>query len=326
MYTKLRTVKLKSGEKMEIGVVQAPDIEYAEVINSFLAHKGGLWVWHIKRCLEESLDELETYFYIGKLENGEVIANIMTVEHLGVGILGHVFTKPEHRRKGACTNVMAEQMEHFRKRGGRALHLGTGYDSPAYHIYSKHGFESVIPKSGFMKYYVTPNFEETYFAPDDVHTKDVQWHDWGKMTALTGIVIGDYLRSLAFHIYGPSSFEGGFLGFKHDLEADERYYDAKLLEAQNGAIVGLATIVEDNRWSPSTYIFDFFVHPYFGDKSAKLLKAMDMPNGKIQCYVDTKSIGKIQCLVNSDFKPEAVLKDQLKHGDKSLNVLIFSRY
>lgn len=336
MYTKLKNVKLKSEEEMEIGVVQAPDNEYADKIRPFLDHKPEIYKWHIGRCIEEELDELETYFYIGQLKNREIITNIMTVEHIGVGILGHVFTKPEHRRKGACTDVMASQMKHFRERGGRALYLGTGYDSPAYHIYSKYGFESVVPKSGFMKYYASPDFEESYFALDDVHTKDVQWHDWSKMSALTGIVNGDYLRSLAFHIYGPKNFEGGFLEFKHGLEESKKYHDAKLLETQNGAIVGFATIIEDNRWDSNIYTLDLFVHPHFWEKATKLIEAVDIPEGKIQCYADAKSIGKIQCLINSDFNIEAVRRDQLKveraayslkkYGDKTLDILIFSKF
>lgn len=309
---------------MEIGVVQAPDDQYADRVKPFLEHKRGAHGWHIRRCFEGELDKLETYFYIGQIENGEIIANIMTVEHLGVGILGHVFTKPEHRRKSACTNLMQSQMEHFVDRGGRALYLGTGFDSPAYHIYSKYGFESVVPKSGFMKFYTDPDFEEEYFAPDEVHVKDVQWHDI-KMSALTGIVNGDYLRSLAFHIYGPSNFEGGFWAFKRDLEEGEKYQSAKILEAQNGSITGFATISKDHRWSPSTYILDLFAHPNFWKKADKLIDAIDLPNGKIQCYVDANSIGKIQCLLNSGFKPEAVLRDQLKHGNQSLDVLIFSK-
>ncbi|HAA73566.1 TPA: hypothetical protein DCE37_00380 [Candidatus Latescibacteria bacterium] len=40
-----------------------------------------------------------------------------------VGLFGHVFTKPEERRKGAANALM----EDFRQRGGKALYLGTGY-------------------------------------------------------------------------------------------------------------------------------------------------------------------------------------------------------
>ena len=81
--------------------VTAPDAPHAEEIKQFLGHKPGNYKWHIERCVAEVLDALETRFYVGKL-NGAVITNIMTVEYEGVGILGHVFTLPKQRRKGAA--------------------------------------------------------------------------------------------------------------------------------------------------------------------------------------------------------------------------------
>ena len=136
----------------------------------------------------------------------------MIVEHGHVGILGHVFTTPTQRRKGACKSVMQFQMEDFRQRAGEALYLGTGYNSHPYYIYNSFGFESVFPGSGFMKYRAIEDFDDQYFAESLVHAKDVVWNDWSKMTALTGIVEGDHLRSIAFGIYGPANFEGGSLG------------------------------------------------------------------------------------------------------------------
>ena len=168
-------------------------------------------IWYAP--LLEQLDDLETRFYVGKVD-GEIIANIMIVEHGHIGILGHVFTTPTQRRKGACKAVMGFQMEDFRQRDGEALYLGTGYNSHPYYIYNSFGFESVFPGSGFMKYRTVEDFDDRYFAGSPVHAKDVVWNDWAKMTALTGIVEGDYLRSIAFGIYGPANFEGGFLGIQ----------------------------------------------------------------------------------------------------------------
>ena len=82
MYDKLGTVKLKTEERMEVGVITAPDAPHAEEVKQFLGHKGGNWEWHIQRCVIETLDALETRFYVGKLD-GRVITNIMTVEHEG---------------------------------------------------------------------------------------------------------------------------------------------------------------------------------------------------------------------------------------------------
>ncbi|MFQ6043060.1 MAG: GNAT family N-acetyltransferase [Candidatus Poribacteria bacterium] len=325
MYTKLRDVKLKTDEDMEVGVVLAPDDEYADKIKPFLDHKPGNFKWHIEKCFEEELDELETRYYIGQLNN-EVICNIMIVEHEHVGILGHVFTSPDQRRKGACTAVINAQMKDFKRRNGEALYLGTGYDSPAYYIYKSVGFESVYPLSGFMKYWANDDFEEKYFSKDGTHVKEVQWNDWGKMTALTGIIDGDYLRSIAFNIYGPANFEGGFLDFKRELEDGERYRDAKLLESENGAIVAFATIIPDFRWRGDVYILDVFAHPNFWDDADKLLKALKSPQDKIQCYSDSTPTGKAECLQKVGFQQEAVMKKQIRRDEDTLDVLVFAKY
>jgi len=324
MYTKLTEVKLKTGDIMEVGSVLAPDEEFADRIKSFLGHKGGVWNWHIERSFEEQLDELETRYYIGLLSD-EIISNIMIVEHRHTGILGHVFTEPEHRRKGACTGVMDAQMEDFRRRDGEALYLGTGYDGPAYHIYASFGFESVYPRSGFMKYHAIPDFDAKYFAKRPAHVKDVEWQDWGKITALTGIVYGDYLRSIAFEMYGANNFEGTFLGFKKDQEENKRYHNAKLLETEDRAIVALATLISDSRFRGGVYILDVFAHPNFWDDVPSLISAMNLPQAKIQCYVDSTPTNKAKSLEVADFQQEAELKNQIRRGEDFLDVSIFAR-
>src|SRR5437588_10036164 len=131
MYTQLDTQKLKTGELLEIGVVEAPDGEWAPRIEPLLAHKGPGWNDHIHRALAGPLDALETRFYVGSIDR-ELVTQVMIVGHAGAGILGHVFTKPEHRRKGAYRRLMDVQMEDVRRCGYRVLTLGTGFDSPPY--------------------------------------------------------------------------------------------------------------------------------------------------------------------------------------------------
>ena len=323
MYNELADVKLKTGEMMEVGVIIAPDETHADQIKPFLAHKGGGFKWHLERSVVEPLDDLETRFYVGKVD-GDIIANIMIVEHGQVGILGHVFTTPTQRRKGACQAVMQLQMEDFRHRNGEALYLGTGYNSHPYYIYSSFGFESVFPGSGFMKYRTAADFDNRYFAENTVRTKDVAWHDWAKMTALTGIVEGDYLRSIAFGIYGPANFEGGFLGFKQALENEDTYHDAKLLESDSGAIVGMATASRDTRWQPDTAVLDLFVHPNFYGSASNLLEAINFPDTKIQCYIESTSASKVETVQNAGFRHEATLKNQIQHQDTGIDVLVFA--
>ena len=324
MYNKIAEAELKTGELMEVGVITAPDEERAEEIKKFLTHKPGNFKWHIERCVIETLDALETRFYVGKV-NGKIITNIMTIEHRHVGILGHVYTTPEQRRKGVCKGVMRYQMDDFRQRGGQSLYLRTGYNRLPYHIYKSFGFDSVYPQSGFMKYQAIEDFDHHYFAPSNVHVKGVEWHDWPKMTALTGIVEGDYLRSLAFGIYGPTSFEGSFLFFKRELEEGKIYHDAKLLESDAGAVVGMATVTWDERWQPYTVLLDLFVHPNFWKSSSVLLDAIHLPDAKVQCYFDANSRAKAEALENSGFHHEATLKNQIRRDSQGMDVLIFAR-
>ena len=324
MYDKFGDVLLKTGERMEVGVVTAPDTPHAEEIKQFLGHKPGNYKWHIERCVTEVLDALETRFYVGKLD-GAVITNIMTVEYEGVGILGHVFTLPKQRRKGAAKGVMAYQMEDFRQRSGKALYLGTGYNSHPYYIYHSFGFESVFPESGFMKYHVHEDFEERYFAPAPAVPKSVEWHDWPKVTALSGIVGWDTLRSLKWGVYGPTNLEGGFLSFKHDLETEDTYTDAKLLISSGGAIVGWATLSRDSRWRPATAVLDLFFHPNFADAVPALLSSVRFRDVKVQCYVDSGAERKAEILEAAGFTCEGRFTDQFTYSGQDYDVLVFAR-
>ena len=324
MYDKLGEAVLKTDERMEVGVITAPNELHADEIKQFLGHKPGNYKWHIEQCVTEVLDALETRFYVGKLQ-GSVITNIMTVEHEGIGILGHVFTLPEQRRKGACKGVMAYQMEDFRQRTGRALYLGTGYNSHPYYIYHSFGFESVFPESGFMEYHVDADFEERYFAPAPAQPKPVEWHDWPKVTALSGIVGSDTLRSLKWSVYGPTNMEGGFLSFKHDLETEDVYADAKLLITSDGAIAGWATVSRDTRWRPASAVLDLFFHPNFTDDVPALLSSVAFPDVKVQCYVDDSAKQKASVLETAGFTCEGQLKNQFTYGGQQYDVLVFAR-
>ena len=325
MYKKLSDVKLKLGEKMEIGVVSAPDTEYVEQLMVVLGHKDQFWSLHIEEALNGDITGLETRFYIGQVD-GQVIANIMTVEYNRTGILGHVFTRPEHRRKRACSLIMAEQMEDFRRRGGGVLTLGTGYDSPAYWIYHSHGFRDLIENSGFMGFFTETDFERGHFAPGEASPVDVEWKHWPLIDFLTSTPGIPVLRSVAFGLYGIAGFEGGFLRFiRHWQEAQGR--TVKLLESESGAVVGCVTLENESRWRNKTYLLDIFLHPNFISYYDVLLNALELPEGKIQCYVDAKSPGeKIAALQQAGFKREALLKNQFSWDGQWFDVFIYSRF
>jgi GNAT superfamily N-acetyltransferase len=308
MYQMLGGATLKSGQEMEIGVVVAPDDEHAAEIKAFLAHKPPPYDWHIELAVDKRLDDLETYFYVGKLGD-RVITNVMTVEHVGVGILGHVYTKPEHRRKGAYDALMGYQMEDFRQRGGRALYLETGFDSPPYHIYRRHGFQSVFPRSGFMSYFAEPDFSHTYFERRPAAAREVRWSDGGPMTALTGVLDGEWLRCVRFRMYGPTNFEGGAIALRQRLDKGE--LDARVLVTEDGARVGFAILGPDPVWN-GVHLLDVFCHPAFRDDADALIQALPPRSGRTLCYADESSEAKIAALERAGFRVEGRMRRHVR--------------
>lgn len=323
MYRRLGSSSLKSGEPLEVGVVIAPDEEFAGRLKQLLSHKPPQFLWHIEQSLAQPLDMLETRFYVGML--GEtIIANVMTVEHAGVGILGHVFTVPEHRRKGACTAVMKHLMDDFKRRGGNALTLGTGYDSPPYWIYHSFGFRSVEEGSGTMKFLTHADVEERYFAPRPALITEAKWHHWGPMNLLCVNPAGDYLRAYGVGLFGLSNFEGGFLSLLHRKVVRNEPIQWSVIETDDGAVVGFAILQPDARWRNCVWLLDFFVHPNFTHYAAELLTALKLPDAKVQCYTQTGGI-KSMILGRLGFTPEATLARQLYIDNRWLDVTIWRR-
>ena len=325
MYTKLSDAKLKTDEDIEIGLVLAPDQEHSDAIAKVLHHKGDPWLSHVSRALSGDIKELETRFYVGKLEN-QVVANVMTVEYNHTGILGHVFTIPEQRRKHICSLIMEQLMSDFRRRGGGVLLLGTGYNSAPYWIYHSSGFRSVLENTGFMRYSTDDDFETKHFTPTkDAKAVDVQWKHWTVMNVLTSVRETELMRSVASGLYGVSSFEGGFLHFIKRIE--DGNLKAKLLESESGAVVGCITLDRDHRWAGNTYILDMFMHKNFVTHYDTLLNSIQLPEGKIQCYVAENSPDeKIKALQKAGFEQEALLKKQFSYGSEKYDVFVYSRF
>ena len=103
MVDTLGSVELKSGEQMEIVRVVPPEPEWRDRILPFLGHKGEPWQWQMEIAFREGMPGALQYYYEG-LVDGTIVGNIMTIESMDppIGILGHVFTPAEQRRKGIC--------------------------------------------------------------------------------------------------------------------------------------------------------------------------------------------------------------------------------
>jgi hypothetical protein len=316
MYERLGEAALKSGQRMEIGVITAPDAEWRERIVPFLGHKGEPYASHIKRSHAGPLDELETRYYIGHLE-GRVITEVMIVGARGAGILGHVYTLPEERRKGAYQAVMAAQMADLPRRGFQVVALGTGFDSPLYWIYHSFGFRGVAPGNGAMRWVAGETAEAALFRPGRVTARDARWDDWGFFgwLGLLPVTADEELpRSRVTRLKGQGLLEGPFVQLLLSREQQPEM-TVRVLQSEHGATVAWAILTPDAYWFRDAWTLDLHVHPAFSDRLPELVASLPWPDAPVSATTTEPAGPKAAALQASGFRRAAALPAWLGTAD-----------
>ncbi len=355
MYTPIASRSLRTGETLEIGAVlapgdhapddhtpddghtptsghtpgdHAPDDGRAPLVRPILAHKSSREQWHLDEVFAGRVSPLQTRFYLGRL-NEQPVCNIMVSEHDAIGIVSHVYTVPEHRRKGIARLVMTEQMADFQARSGRYLTLSTGFDTHPYYLYHDFGFRSVVPESGHMKYVGNAEFEAEHFGDDEDGEARVipgDWKHWPSLNVLCALAGPPYLRNVGLGHIGPRMFEGAYLGLmKETREEDD--VQVRLVVTERGAVVGYATLVPDIRWRGETLLLDLAVHSAFKAQLKPLLESFARPAGrKVLCHVEPEDGPKTAALEGAGFVHEATLRQQFRAAGNVLDAEVYARY
>jgi hypothetical protein len=305
----LGEITLRNRVRAALAVVTAPEAEDGLGVRPLLGHKGGLWQRHIDRALSGELDGLETRFHLAVVD-GQAVTNVMTVEYAGAGILGHVFTKPEHRRLGLCDVVLDMLGADFCARGGWRLLLHTGYDSTAYHIYRGHGFKDVTPGTGFMAWVVRPEAAERWYDAEPARVAPYTWRHWPALGQLLADDFGDGLQALWCEAFGPTCFE--FPGLQLQ-DACEQGAQAVVLEAEDGRALALASLVPDRRWR-GVRLLDLVGAPGTAEHWGELLAALDLSGGQVQAWMPAAATARRAAIEARGLRQEALLRDQLGPG------------
>lgn len=324
----LAEVTLKSTEPMRIVRTTAPEPAWTDRIMPFLHHKGETWLEPMRKAYNEGLDRLEMHNYMGLLDSGDIVGNINTFEHQGVGILAHVFTPDHQRRKGICTHIIHALRDDFVSRGGRAMFLGTGHDTPPYHIYETVGFRG-RGDSGKMTWLVDETFDESYFALDDVVTtsvRDTRWEDWPKLEALYAVAGQWQLKSCYLQLMGHTGFEGPYLTMRKEMQAGT-IGDVKVMQTDSGAIVGHAMLATQPLWKGRALVLELMVHANFYPIATDLISAMTIPVGvKVQAFCDERASDKMAALEHAGFEKEGFFAAQAEDEDhRPMGVAVYGR-
>jgi GNAT superfamily N-acetyltransferase len=315
MYSPLGKVTLRSGEVVEAGVVIAPDSDWRERLQALLSHKEAIWKWQIETLLREHVGA-KAYFYILHRE-GVPFSHVLTIESNGVGIVGHVWTKPEDRGQGGASHLFKHLMEHFRSRGGASLYLTTGFESTAYRIYERHGFQSVEPHSGIMAYYAETQmeFENGFFASNEASVAALDWPHYPLTTPLFVSGFPGVIRNAALGLLGRCITEAGLLPPLQETHLRPDVMPrAVVLGLPNGAVTGLAAWRRDELW-PDTCIADVYCHPRFWNRASELLAKLEFPVAeRLIAYCDVGFAEKRDALEHAGFRQCAVLPEWLQQN------------
>jgi hypothetical protein len=160
------------------------------------------------------------------------------------------------------------------------LYLGTGYDSPAYHIYTGFGFRSVEPGSDYMAYCAHGDaaaFERGWFAAGPLAVEPLAWRHYPLLQPLFLVHGPRIVRSAGMHIIGRAIAEGGPLLLMQENEAraasGEPPVAAVLVNTDTAAVLGLASAIAHPLWLGKTLV-DLYCHTHAWSAAPSLLDAL----------------------------------------------------
>ncbi|HAZ63925.1 MAG TPA: hypothetical protein DCZ72_10005 [Armatimonadetes bacterium] len=306
MITSLGSATRRDGRTAELVLMTTPEPADVPGLVDLLGHKGDSWREHVTRAVAGELEGLETRFYLA-LDGGRAVSNIMLVEFGGVGILGHVFTRPEHRRQGLCEALFGVLKPEFVARGGRRLLLHTGYDSAPYHIYLRQGWVDVTAGSGFMQW--QPGAPTQLAGP--WHVGPYRWGHWPALAEVFADGGEHGLQARGLGMFGPDCFEGPGLELKVAAERGE--CEAWVVDDASRRAAALAVLSADREW-PGWRNLDLVCAPAAAETLGVLLAEIEWGDGPVGCWLPAADAVRAKALASAGWTREARLRGLLADG------------
>lgn len=302
---------LRDGTRVEVRLVMPPEPGWADRMHCFLKHKGMPWQLHWQEAFAGRCDALETRFFLLVID-GEPISNIMTAENGGIGIFGHVFTKPRWREKGAASILMRAVCEDFSSRNGIALYLGTGYDSMPWRLYAKFGFEGIAPPLGLMRWVRQPDRLAAMFAGERLSVRPIRWGDWPLLQCLSLQPGGDYVKNMSLKRFGPADMEGPLLTLMERMAKNDGIR-AAVVTNEAGMVVGFGTSTPLDEALTDYVLVDLFAHRAVPAALELLIRGLELPADRpLLTVIDDASTQRKQTLATAGFSVVGTLPGALK--------------
>lgn len=170
-------------------LIVPPAPTHWRALHDLLQHKGPPWLADIERRLVHGVAGAEDAYAVIPA-GGQFLASVCVSKQGDVGVLGHGYTRPEHRRRGYARKLMESVLSWFDMTGGKWLFLGTTAELDEA-LYQKFGF-APIRRAAWAPYDRLTMLRTGEGVTDDplatatgeVVVRDVTRADWPGMVTL----------------------------------------------------------------------------------------------------------------------------------------------
>jgi GNAT superfamily N-acetyltransferase len=261
MYRELGRGRLSTGETLEVGIVHpCGEVRWRSRLEALLGHKSAINRRHIAATFAGPLDDLETLYYVGSV-GGEPVTVAMLAGAHGAAIYGHVFTRPEWRRRGASTVLHRMLTQDWRRRGVRVVTLSTDPQGHARRLYEAVGFRPLGPGEGDMRWV---NGGTLALDSGPRRVSPIRWGDWGWISealSAEGADDEERPRSTLFRAPTPRYVDWPFLVLMLDTLDGVRPAPAVQVLRQGERAVGWAALLPDAARGFGAVALEFYLHP-----------------------------------------------------------------
>jgi hypothetical protein len=233
----------------------------------------------------------------------------MTIERGGVGLFGHVWTDEADRGQGAASWLLELLLSDFRARGGRALWLGTGYDTHPYRLYAKHGFRGLEERHNEMVLCLggdLATFETEWFAAHGAVPEPLGWGHWPTASPLFAGAFPGVARAPSLALVGRHIVEGPLLqpipANRERIARGEMPTAAVIAAPDTGAVIAFAHWCDAPPWDGTSQL-DLWCHPSAWSRAGELVETLRIPRDRrLIAWADGDCTAKAEALAALGFR------------------------
>jgi GNAT superfamily N-acetyltransferase len=312
-------------------VLHTPPAADAQLV-SLLQHKGSPWIEDIQRRLGGAVPGSRDCF-AAAYAGSQPVAHAWYTAAAGnprLGLLGHVFTRPEYRGRGLATRLIDAALRHFRAAGGEVMQLFT-YAPESIPLYERCGFEQLCAASALhgqdwsMRYPVASRaLVEDWFAPSACTLRELAPADLPQFCLLYNLEYDTALKDRAQRIACGVECELAFLQTVQRIACGQ----GACWVADNGrTIVGIASLMRCE-FAPQSHLAlaDFYVHPRSQSQAGPLMAAcLSQPAGLGAeiIYGLVVDEAKHQVFADRGFRRKAVLQGHYRLGEARVDCTLY---